>query len=1209
MAEFHYQVGGSLINDAPSYITRQADTDLYAALKRGEFCYVLNSRQMGKSSLLVRTRYRLQQEGYGCAVLDMTTIGSENITPLQWYKGIVKDLWRNFKPLRKFDLQGWWRDEEDVSLLQRLSYFFRDVLLTHLPEQPIVIFIDEIDSILTLPFAVDDFFALIRFCYNQRAVDAEYQRLSFAIFGVATPSDLIRDRKRTPFNLGTAIALNGFTLQEALPLTTGLRLSGGHAENVMQAILDWTNGQPFLTQKLCQLVISSSRDAVSGMLTLPPGNEAYWVESLVRERMINEWEAQDEPEHLRTIRNRILSQQETAGRFLGIYQQILQSSGQETALEESIPPVATDDSPEQTELLLSGLVIKQDGWLRVKNRVYAEVFNLTWVEAQLVQLRPYAAALKEWVQGGRADESRLLRGQALQQAQLWSQGKRLSDLDYQFLAASVECDRKQVQQAMEADRLKVVEALLHEEQKAIKLQRRLLIASSFALLVALGFGTLTFWQFRQARLSEIHALVSSAAGNFDSHRQLEAIIHAIRAETLQSSLIRAEPKLQEQGKAVLRQVILGADEINRLDIGAGAWDVAVSPDGQLLGVAALDGTVQLWRPNGQRVATLRGHQAAVHAVDFSPDGRLLATGSTDQTVKLWRVDGTLLKTLTRHQARVHTVKFSPDGQRLASIDSDQKAYLWNTTQPASQLGRLIQPLPNCNYLAFSPDRRWIVASFGPARRFRDPPREIQLKRPKDNNTETTEPPLPANVRLLTAEGRLVREFATERGPIFALSFSPDSRLIATASVDGPVNLWQLDGSLGKTFIGHRSNVRTIAFSPDGQWLATAGTDQDIRLWQTEGGWLKTFAGHQATVWNVVFSPAGQWLASASEDGTVRLWKPRQPLWDVLAGHTDTVNNLLFTPEFNQLLSLSVDRRLNIWQEDSGDNFQAVPVQSIVTSPLSVRGLALSNQGDVIAIAYQSGQIELRRRNGSLVQTLEANGGIRGVAFSPDGRQVISGGSNGTVKLWRRDKLGRFPRHPDQSLVGHQTAVYAVSFNPQGNLIASGSADQTIKLWRPNGQLFQTLTGHRGAINSVSFSPDGKTLASASSDNTVKLWQPGKDAVKTLEGHDAGVADVKFSPDGRLLASASVDGKVKVWTLAGSLLRTLTGHEGLVQTVAFSPNGRLIASAGVDRRIILWHWNKILQLQELNYACHWIKDYWQSHPDLHQQDRSLCQGIL
>ncbi|MEM6868784.1 MAG: AAA-like domain-containing protein, partial [Cyanobacteria bacterium P01_C01_bin.121] len=249
----HYQVGGSLTTDAPSYIERKADRDFVDALRRGAFCYVLNSRQMGKSSLMVRSHQKFRAEGYRCTVLDMTNIGSENITPSQWYKGIVNDLWRGLKLTRRtdFKLKDWWQNKEEVSLSQRLSQFIKDVILGQFPGEDIIIFIDEIDSVLSLPFSVDDFFALIRFCYNQRAIDPDYKRIHFSIFGVATPADLIQNRTRTPFNIGTPIYLEGFTHAEAQSLANGLLLQAGDATMVLRAVLAWTNGQPFLTQKLC----------------------------------------------------------------------------------------------------------------------------------------------------------------------------------------------------------------------------------------------------------------------------------------------------------------------------------------------------------------------------------------------------------------------------------------------------------------------------------------------------------------------------------------------------------------------------------------------------------------------------------------------------------------------------------------------------------------------------------------------------------------------------------------------------------------------------------------------------------------------------------------------------------------------------------------------------------------------------------------------
>ncbi|MGB3637404.1 MAG: AAA-like domain-containing protein [Rivularia sp. (in: cyanobacteria)] len=250
-----YQIGGSLKQDAPSYIERKADSQIYDALLEGEFCYVFNSRQMGKSSLLVKTRARLQEQGFLCTSIDMTNIGSENITPLQWYKGVVGDIWSGFGLAGKVNLKTWWQEHDDISLLQKLSRFISEVLLVEFPHQRLFIFIDEIDNILSLDFSVDDFFALIRYCYNQRAINPEYERITFAIFGVAIPTDLIQNKKSTPFNIGQSIELRGFTLDESLCLARGLNLSTvEYSQAVLQEILKWTGGQPFLTQKICHLV-------------------------------------------------------------------------------------------------------------------------------------------------------------------------------------------------------------------------------------------------------------------------------------------------------------------------------------------------------------------------------------------------------------------------------------------------------------------------------------------------------------------------------------------------------------------------------------------------------------------------------------------------------------------------------------------------------------------------------------------------------------------------------------------------------------------------------------------------------------------------------------------------------------------------------------------------------------------------------------------
>jgi PAS domain S-box-containing protein len=358
---FDYQVGGSLPMDAPTYVVRSADRHFYKALKRGDFCYILNTRQMGKSSLMVRMMDRLQTEGCACAAIDITRLGVEDITPLQWYKGLALELWQNFELLGKVNFKAWWNEQQDLSPLQCLSRFIEEILLSQVQSERIFIFIDEIDTVLGLKFPVNDFFALIRFCYNQRSINPNYQKLTFALFGVATPSDLITDPQRTPFNIGQAIQLHGFQEHEAQPLLQGLTEKVSNPQVLLKELLAWTNGQPFLTQKICQLIRYSSSK-------IPTNQEAEWIETLVRTQVINNWESQDEPEHLRTIRDRILNSKHDPLHLLTLYQKVRHSG-----------MVASVDSSLEKELILSGLVIKQEGYLKVHNRIYELIFNESWI--------------------------------------------------------------------------------------------------------------------------------------------------------------------------------------------------------------------------------------------------------------------------------------------------------------------------------------------------------------------------------------------------------------------------------------------------------------------------------------------------------------------------------------------------------------------------------------------------------------------------------------------------------------------------------------------------------------------------------------------------------------------------------------------------------------------------------------------------------------
>ena len=362
---YEYQVGGSLEPNSPSYVVRKADQDLYQALKKGQFCYVLNSRHMGKSSLRVQMMQQLYQEGFTCVAIDLTAIGSTNIKEEQWYAGFIYKLVNNLNLSNQFNFKQWWKSLDFLSPVQKLSEFIEQVLLKQI-EGKIVIFIDEIDSTISLKFSTDDFFASIRAMYNVRADNPEYNRLSFVLLGVATPASLIENKEHTPFNIGTAITLEGFKLEEVKPLIRGLESKYAQGEILVKEVLKWTGGQPFLTQKICNLIMQSSEK-------IEENREVSWVENLVKNKIINNWETQDEPQHLKTIRDRLLPSKNSAN-LLQLWRRILTER-----------KVLLDSSDLQRELLLSGIVKQEHQSVVIFNRIYEQVFSLDWLEQQINQ--------------------------------------------------------------------------------------------------------------------------------------------------------------------------------------------------------------------------------------------------------------------------------------------------------------------------------------------------------------------------------------------------------------------------------------------------------------------------------------------------------------------------------------------------------------------------------------------------------------------------------------------------------------------------------------------------------------------------------------------------------------------------------------------------------------------------------------------------------
>ncbi|WP_254174218.1 AAA-like domain-containing protein [Planktothrix pseudagardhii] len=1151
-----YQVGGSLHNNDPTYVVRACDHQLYHALKAGEFCYIFNSRQMGKSSLLVRTKHQLETEGYCCAVVDMTQIVSQDTTPLQWYKGIMMDLLRGFRCFGKLNFKTWWQEQEGISLVQKLSKFLEILLIEQFPEQNLCIFIDEIDSLLSLNFAIDDFFALIRACYNQRAVNSEYKRLTFALFGVATPSDLIANKTRTPFNIGTAIDLTGFTLEEATPLAEGLIQVLEQPKVILQEVLNWTNGQPFLTQKLFKLLLLNYEQNLD---FIAENSLNLWIKKIVRSQIIEKWESQDEPEHLRTIRDRLIHNPKNAGRLLGIYQTILQGKD-----------IETNDNREQIELFLSGLMIKHQGYLKVRNLIYQEVFNLEWVQQQLAKLRPYSQTFDAWIASGQQDESRLLRGQALKDAQLWSHGKSLSDLDYNFLSASQNIDYQESQQKLELERAKAIEAQFIEEQKNARLQRLLLGAISLAFLLSSGLGFFAFKQYkkarisnREARISEIKALVSSSKGLFASNHQLDAMIDAIKAKRRLESLGNVDGQTKENVEIALRKTVYGTNEFNRLIGHKGVLlGVAISPNDQLIATASMDNTVKIWQRDGKLLNTLN-HSTAVTRVAFSPDSQQIVSGSLDGTVQLWRVDGSLVKSFPAHQTPVWGVAFSPDGKRIASASTDKTIKLWDLdarllhTFPGHQL-----PVWN---VAFSSDGKLIASAS-----------------------------LDNTVKLWSLDGQLLHTLKGHQNAVWDVAFCSQGNLLVSGSGDHTAKIWKTDGTLVKTLI---SNDAVMGVDCRGEYIATGGKDNQVKLWHIDGTFIKDLKQHDSAIRDIAMSSDGLMVASASVDRTVKLWKRNQHLLKPLYEHKDTIWDIATSPDGKLFATVSEDNTLKLWHTD-GKLWQTVEqpqssFRAVIFSPDSRFMVTGSNN-------YTVQLWDVSNRDQSPVKLLRTFKGhqatVFALAIAPNSKIIATGGDDRTIKIWNLD--GKLLHN----IQAHKERIGGLAFSRDGQLLVSSSQDGTVKLWQADGKPVKTLTHSKAACWGVAFSPQGNFIASVCQDRNLKLWKLDGTLLKTIQTERENLTEIAFSPDGQIIAIGSLDSQVELWSLEGKLLKSLPGNQGWVMALAFTADGKFLISGGDDRTVILWDIKKILHVNELEYACDWVRDYLRTNLEVEERDR-------
>lgn len=1001
-------VGGAMQPGSPSYVQRPADNDLFERALRGDLCYVLTSRQMGKTSLMARTAQRLRDKNVKVAPIDMSGIGTETATPENWFFGLTEAIIDALRIDIQFD--GWWDANALLPPTQRFVRALRDLILAKIDEH-VLIFFDEIDSTIKLNFT-DDFFAALRACHNQRATSPEFERLGFVLLGVASPSDLISDRNRTPFNVGHSIELTDFDPGAARRLGAGLSSHTENVDAILERVLWWTSGHPYLTQFLCKLARS-----------LPPNDlSVNSIDKLVNEHFFAP--GADRSEHnLKFVRDRLTEGKASPRRILRRYDRIRKGK---KVKDNSLSPV-------DLELKLSGVVkVTSEGYFEVRNRIYGHVFSVSWVNKEIPRDRTRQAALSlailsllvsfltYFVYLPRPWEEQIENAKTPQDAKLAYE--RLENHPFHQRKAdklwAKLWDRHRLAVSLDQGRdhaiLAGLKALSLSDTKARREELAQLIGQNYHKLQA---------TFRHR--APVKAVAFSPDGRTILTGSSDGTARIWKADLTGTPI---DPPLSHESPVLTvafspdgQTVLTGCDDgtvrlwsVDRLkspsrrpmSLGSPILKAGFSPDGQRVITSSSDGTTRIWDIQSVRqLGPVLRHDSMVFAVAFSPDGQEVFTGSFDGTVRLWSNESELLQSTTmRHDSVINTMAFSPNGQTIITGGWDRTARLWRA-ESGIQFG---SPMHHDNFVhenpiyatAFSMDsQKVLTASKNGTVRLWD---------------ATTGAPIGDPIR---------HQFA-----VSTVAFSPDGQKVLTGSEDGAVRIWSTPSGKPR----HTKNlIIAAALSPDGQQVVTSSDDGTIRAWSTDSKKpSERTLRHDYKVITVAFSPDGQRIITGNDQGAAQLWeadslKPvGRPMY-----HDSKVQTVAFSPDGQEVLTGSDDRTARIWDADSG-----LPIGPAIRLPYGVRTAIFSPDGQKILTGSfdKTARILSVETGQPIGSPMSHKSWVRAVAFHPDGTKTLTGSLDGKTRIWNSEsqKLEQGIGSP----ISYPHGVQMVAFSHDGQHI-------------------------------------------------------------------------------------------------------------------------------------------------------------------------------
>jgi WD40 repeat protein len=599
--------------------------------------------------------------------------------------------------------------------------------------------------------------------------------------------------------------------------------------------------------------------------------------------------------------------------------------------------------------------------------------------------------------------------------------------------------------------------------------------------------------------------------------------------------------------------------------------LTLSPDGQSWVTAGEGPEARLWHKAGGRLQSVPLlHEDIVHAVAFSPDGRTVLTVSRDRSARLWEVpEGRLRGLSVQHPNAVLAASFSPDGESFVTACADGGVRRWQTVT-GQLVGAVLWHEGDLKLVAFSPDGRALLT--------------VAHKRASEKR-------ISAEARLWDARtGRGKGKAMVHDGPYTWASFTRDGRAVLTAGWEregkqADVRLWSVNTGepLGLP-LRRADRVVAVAFSPNGKTILLAGSN-DVELLEIAMGDLSgplkpsassAFHFHKRPILSAGFSPDGRMILTGSADGTAQLWDADtgHRIGESLE-HQAMVSGVGFGAAGTTLVTLSWDGKVRVWdvhvarlpevhlaQDPRRVRIEAPSDAPVLFSPAGDRLLRLDRQSKA-AVVWQV-------RTGKLLcPSLPHQGDDSALAFSPDGRIVLTCPSEDTVQAW--DVVTGLPLGKPMK---HTTAVHALAFSPDGRIIVSGSGpDHThgeAQMWRADtGQPASRPFPHPSKVLCVALAPDTRTFLTGDWNGAVRRWDAvsGKQLGPALEQDKSVVERLAFSPDGQVFLTVCKDGAtgdshIGLWHAdTGQAIGTGLSHRELV-TAAFSPDGKYLVTGGV-----------------------------------------------